>query len=137
MRCGRRRLELELWARDHALSPEVEQPDDWPAEFSLGSSQLLPLWHGDYSIGLSATFAAVNGLRLVSAGHCTLSKRDEQRLLANAWRWRGEREKLQPDRGLRQGDWLRMVEALCISFARRHGQFPRLAAVAYGPAECR
>ena len=32
----------------------------------------------------------------------------------------------QPDRGLRPGDWLRMVEALCGGFARRHGQFIRV-----------
>jgi hypothetical protein len=126
MPCWRRRQELETWARDHAFSPKVEPPGDWPARFDLGTSQLLPLWHGDYSIGLSATFAAVNGLRLATAGYCPLSKRDEQRLLARAWSWRGEREKLRPDHGLRQGDWVRMVEALCSVVARRHGQFIRV-----------
>lgn len=126
-RSRRRELHLRLWGREHALSPRVEAPEDWPTRAELPTQGLRPLWHGDYSGGLSATFAAINALRLVSAGHCILSRRDEERLLARAWDWRKLREQLRPDRGLRQSDWRRMVEALCGSFARRHGQFIRVS----------
>lgn len=119
----RRRMELQLWAQDYALELSCEPPEDWPVAARVETEALLPLWHGDYSQGLSATFAAVNGLRLVTAGHVNLSKADEQRLLEKAWRWRLERGPIRPDRGLRQTDWLRMVEAICHTFMRRHGQF--------------
>jgi hypothetical protein len=126
LRSVRRRYELEAWAREFALCPGIEAPEDWPAKSEVRPRGLPPLWHGDYSTGLSATFAAINGLRLVSACQCRLSKRDEQGLLALAWRWRADRETLQPDRGLRHGDWLRMVEALCEAFARLHGPFVKV-----------
>lgn len=77
-------------------------------------------------MGLSATLAAVNGLRLVLAGHYELTQTDEQNLLESAWRWRMDRGGVLPHRGDRQGEWLRMVEGLCLVFARRHGQFIRV-----------
>src|SRR5436190_1561203 len=105
-----RGVELEDWAFEHSLTPAVPQPDDWPSEWRLDCHGMSPLWHGDYSQGLSATFAVVNGLRLVSAGHCALTAADEQALLADAWSWRLDRGRVTPERGLRQGEWLRMVE---------------------------
>jgi hypothetical protein len=121
-----RRVQLELWSREHAFSPGLEQPEDWPLEARLETGGLLPLWHGAYSPGLSATFAAVNGIRLLMAGHKVLTSKDEQTLLADAWRWRALRHDVMPDRGLRQNDWLRLVEAVCLSFGRRHDQYIRV-----------
>lgn len=106
--------------------PQVESPDDWPSQACLDAGGLLPLWQGDYSPGFSATFAAVNGIRLLMATHRRLNSRDEQNLLADVWRWRMARHDVSPDRGLRQGEWLRMVDALCQCFSRKHGPFIRV-----------
>lgn len=121
-----RRVQLELWSRQHASLPQIEVPDDWPSESRLDTAGLLPLWHGDYTPGLSGTFAAVNDIRLLMASHRRLKSKEEQDLLADAWRWRMLRRDVLPDRGLRQGEWLRMVEALCHCFSNRHGVFVRV-----------
>jgi hypothetical protein len=121
-----RGIALQAWAHENALMPSIPAPDDWPNQWRRPTGGLLPLWHGDYSMGLSAIFAAVNGLRLVSADQCELTKRDEQNLLESAWQWRMDRGGVLPHRGVRQGEWLRMVEGLCLVFARRHGQFIRV-----------
>jgi hypothetical protein len=118
-----RRVELESWAAEHALSAQIPPPDDWPSQWRVESHGVAPLWQGDYLPGLSATYAVVNGLRLVSAGHCRLTACDERALLAQAWRWRADREPITPERGLRQGEWLRMAEDLCHHFNRRHDQY--------------
>src|SRR4051812_17254697 len=98
---ARQRLQLELWARQHAFEDSTNPPENWPTEWRLQRHGMVPLWHGDHSIGFSATFAAVNGLRLVTAGHCELTRADEQNLISHAWRWRVERERIMPDRALR------------------------------------
>lgn len=121
-----RRVQLELWGRQHALLPQFAPPDDWPSEARLDAAGLRPLWHGDHSSGFSATFAAVNGLRLLMAVHRQLSDKEEQRLIADAWRWQLARHDVVPDRGLRQSEWLRMVEALCQGFHHRNGAFVRV-----------
>lgn len=118
-----RQVALEEWAHENALLPSIAVPDDWPAQWRHPRVGLLPLWHGDYSMGLSATYAAVNGLRLVSADRCQLSSKDEQSLLEGAWRWRMERGAVLPGRGVRKGEWVRMVEGLCLTFSRQHGHF--------------
>jgi hypothetical protein len=118
-----RRVALENWAHQNALVPAITVPDEWPDEWRRPTAGLLPLCHGDYSMGLSATFAAVNALRLVSAAQCQLTGRDEQSLLESAWQWRMDRGGVLPHRGVRQGEWLRVVEGLCLVFGRRHGQF--------------
>jgi hypothetical protein len=118
-----RRVQLELWSRQHAHFPQIAGPEDWPPEARLERMGLQPLWHGDYSPGLSATFAAVNGIRLLMAGHYRLNDKEEQGLVADAWRWRSLRREVLPDRGLRQGEWVRMVESLCQCFSNRHGAF--------------
>ena len=118
-----RRVELEAWAAEHAVAADAAPPGDWPSEWRLETDGMAPLCHGDYSQGLSATFAIVNGLRLVSAGHCALTARDEQALLCNAWRWRADRSQVTLERGLRQGEWMRMVAALCEHFNRCHEQY--------------
>lgn len=114
---------LENWAHQNALVSVIAMPEDWPDQWRHSTAGLLPLWHGDYSMGLSATYAAVNGLRLVCAGQCQLNRHDEQSLLDSAWRWRLSRGAVLPNRGVRKGEWFRMVECLCLVFGRRHGHF--------------
>ena len=121
-----RRIALEDWADQNALAHSIIAPEDWPEAWTRPTYGMLPLCHGDHSMGLSGTFAAVNALRLVSAGDCQLTTRDEQSLLENAWRWRTDRGKVMPQRGVRRGECLQMVEGLCLVFGRLFGPFIRV-----------
>lgn len=118
----RRRLELRHWAVEHLGKLSTENPVDWPPAARIPSLGLAPLFHGDYAVGQSGVYAALNGLRLATAGHCHLSARDEEVLLNVAWDWRRLRGEVRPDRAMRSGDWKRLVEALAYSLSRRHGQ---------------
>lgn len=120
------RVWLEEWAHQNAFVPDAITPDDWPEQWRRPTFGLQPLHHGDHALGLSASFAAVNALRLISAAECALTKRDLQSLLESAWQWAISRREASPYRGVRQGDWLRMIESLCLVFDRRHGQFIRV-----------
>lgn len=114
-----RRVELQSWALEHALSPTAAAPDDWPLTFRLPAPRLAPLRQGDYAVAQSAAFAAVNALRLVSAEQHRLSCADEYALLSAAWRWQGDRGETHVMRGLRGSDWPRLVESLRETLTRR------------------
>jgi hypothetical protein len=118
----RRRLELELWAKEHCLTPQICSPDDWPDASRLNANGVTPLRHGDHLVGLSGVYAALNGIRLVSARHHAWTDRCEQQLLATAWNWLASRGEIRPDRGIRVGQWQRLVDALTFAFSRKQGQ---------------
>jgi hypothetical protein len=119
----RQRLTLQTWASEHAWTPDSPEPENWPAEAKLETHGLRPLSHGDHAIGQSGVYAAVNGLRLVCAGHQVWSARSEQQMFGAAWDWQQSRREGRLDRGMRISSWCRMVDALSFAHSRKHGAF--------------
>jgi hypothetical protein len=83
--------------------------------------------HGDYCHGHSGVYAAVNAIRLVSAGHHAWSDRDDEQLLAKAWDWQTPHGAMRPNRGMRVGQWHCLVDALAFAFGRKHGHFLQIS----------
>jgi hypothetical protein len=120
-------LMLQEWARDHASASPVGQPEHWPEHASLDPRGLLPLSHGDHGHGHSGVYAAVNAIRLVSAGHHAWSDRDDEQLLAKAWDWQTAHGPRRPNRGMRVWQWHSLVDALAFAFGRKHGHFLQIS----------
>ena len=124
MRCTfHRQAQLRAWAHEYALVPSVAVPEDWPERAGFRTRGLAPLYQGDHLVALSGAFAAVNAIRLLVRDHGSLSITEEAALLDAAWRWAKGRQTLQPGRGLRQGEFPRLIEGVCQWFGRTSGQF--------------
>lgn len=122
MRASERQwLTLQAWAREHAWTPNSPEPENWPEQAKLETHGLVPLSHGDHAIGQSGVYAAVNGVRLVLAGHQAWGTRSEQQMLGAAWKWQWSRREGRLDRGSRISNWCRMVDALTFAHSRKHG----------------
>lgn len=117
-----RRVQLQHWATENALCPSAAEPEHWPEAASFDNFGLWPLSYGDHSTGQSGVYAAVNALRLVSAGHHNWTDRDEQQLFGTAWDWQLARGGTRQDRGMRVGQLLQLADALTFAFARKHSQ---------------
>lgn len=115
-----REVQLSAWAQDAASQPDHAVPEDWPASAGIAGAGMSPLWHGSYLSSLSASFAAVNAVRLAS--DICLGARDEEELLAAAFHWREDRGYAPFRPSLRKSDWPRLLQALCEHHKRRQGQ---------------
>ena len=122
-RSVRRRIELRVWARESATLPWTEAPEDWPTCWRIEAPGLWPLQHGDYATGFSAPFATINAARILIHRRATLTAKDEQALLAWAWRWSSGRVALEPSRGVRRNDFVRLVTCVVERLNGSHGQF--------------
>ena len=123
LRAWHRKLELMRWATEYADLPDARVPDDWPTTAGISANGLRPLQHGQHAPGHSAVYAAVNAIRLATAVRHGWTKRGEQELLEIAWAWRELHGQGSSRRGMRRGDFVRMVEALSFASARLHDQF--------------
>lgn len=118
-------LELQRWALDHVCL-DAQTPDDWPLRSSLDANGLRPLQHGDHAVGHSGIYAGLNGIRLMTATRYRWAASDEYQMLDLAWNWLHLRASTRPGRGVRRGEWARMIEALTFASFRLHDQIVSL-----------
>jgi len=117
----RRRYALELWAVENLLHLNGKPPEDWPDASRLPTNGVMPIYCGEYALGLTGLYAIVNGLRLLLAGMGPLKPSDEQMLLEVGCTFMSGREALIPSRGLRAELFIRMAEAMAFALSRRRG----------------
>lgn len=121
----RRRLELQQWAEDHALAPQIEEPEDWPTEFRLGPTGLYPIYCGDHAPGFVGLYAIINGLSLLLAEALPLKPAEERMLLDLGWKFLSGRGLVAPWHGIRVNTFDRLAEGLSFTLSRHRSQWIR------------
>jgi hypothetical protein len=121
----RRRLELQHWAEEYALAPQIQEPEDWPVECKLGPAGLYPTFCGDHAPGFVGLYAIINGLSLLLAETSPLKSAEERMLLDLGWKFLSGRGPVAPWHGIRANNFERLAEGLSFSLSRYRSQWIR------------
>lgn len=121
----RRRLELQQWAEEYALAPQIEEPEDWPTECRLGPTGLYPTYCGDHAPGFVGLYAIINALSLLLATTSPLKPAEERMLLDQGWKFLSGRGPVAPWHGIRANIFARLAEGLSFTLSRHRSQWIR------------
>lgn len=116
----RRRLELQHWAEEHALAPQIEEPEDWPTECRLGPTGLYPTFCGDHAPGFVGLYAIINALSLLLAETSPLKPAEERMLLDAGWKFLSRRGPVAPWHGIRANVFERLAEGLAFTLSTQY-----------------
>jgi hypothetical protein len=119
----RRKFALIHWAVENLHLPAAQQPEDWPESDRIPTNGEMPIYCGEYAVGLTGLYASLNSLKLLVAGVAPLKPSDQQVLLEAGFNFMRGREAITPCRGIRSHMLVRAADAMMFAFMRRRGDW--------------